>query len=79
MSMDGSGSREVGVNSFHKDALFTLWFHLINLCLLGAGVYGDDQGIANKEEAENTGIGRADKPGTAEQTQKKTQAQAEHI
>lgn len=64
MSIDGSGSREMRANSSDEDALFTLWFHLINLCLPGAGVCGDNQGIADKEKTENTGIGGADKPST---------------
>ena len=64
MSIDGSGSKGVGANSFDEDALFTLPFHLMSLFLPGAGVCGDDQSTADKEEAENTGTNGADKPDT---------------
>lgn len=63
MSMDDSSSREVEVNFFDKDALFTLWFYLINFCLPKAGIYRNNQGIANKKKTKNTGIGKADKLG----------------
>ena len=54
----------MGANFFDKDAFFTFQFHSINFRLPGAGVCGDDQGTANKEETENKGIGGANKPGT---------------
>lgn len=63
MPMNGSGSRGVGANSFDEDALLTFCFHLINLCLPEAGICRNNQSIADKEEVENTGIGRADKSG----------------
>lgn len=61
--MDDSDSREVGVNSSDEDAFFTLQFHSINFCFPRAGIYEDDQGISDKEEAKNTDTVRADKPG----------------
>lgn len=61
MLIDGSGSRGVGANIFDEDTFFTLWLHLINLQLPGAGICGDDQGIADKKKAKNTGKGEAEK------------------
>ena len=63
--MDSNGSRGVEANFSDEDALFTLWFPSINLCLPRAGICGDDQGTADKEEAENTSIGGANEPGTS--------------
>lgn len=31
--------RVVGANYYNKDAFFTLWFNLTNLCCLRVGVY----------------------------------------
>lgn len=44
-------SRRGGVISSDKDALFSLWFHLINLRHLGVGVFGDNQGRVDIEKA----------------------------
>ena len=71
MSIDSSGSRGMEANSFDQDVFFTLWFHSINLYLLGAGVCKDNQGTANKEEAENTSTGKVDKPSIGKADAKK--------
>lgn len=40
--LDGRGSRGLEANLSNEDIFFTLWFHLINLCLFEAGIYRDN-------------------------------------
>lgn len=42
MLIDGSGSKEVGVNFSDEDAFFTFWFYSINLYLPRASVGKND-------------------------------------
>lgn len=60
MSIDGDDSRRLEVHSFDKDALFTLWFHSINLCFSRVGICKNNQGIAGKKKVKNTDTSRAD-------------------
>lgn len=70
--MDGSSSKKVGVNFSNKDALFNLWFHLINLYSPRTGVCRNNQSTANKKESKNTSIDRTNKLSISEVDQKKT-------
>lgn len=63
MSINGSGSKKVKINSFNEDVFFTLWFHSINFCLPEASICGDNQNIVNKKKVENTSTSRANKLG----------------
>lgn len=45
------GSREGEVISSDKNALFSLWFYLINLGHLEVGIYRDDQSRADAKKA----------------------------
>lgn len=64
MSINGSGSRRVGTNSSNEDVFFTFLFYLINFCLSKAGICSNNQGKANKEEAENIRTSGVDKLST---------------
>lgn len=49
-------NRRVKAKSSDEDVFFSSWFHLINLRLLGVSVYKNDQGIVNKEEANEADV-----------------------
>ncbi len=68
---DRSKGVKAGVNS-SEVALFSLWFNLINFCLLGVGV------TTNVEKAEdpNTGVADADKLGIGKADPKKADGAA---
>lgn len=58
--MDDNNSKKVGANSFNKNTFFTLWFYSINICFPWVGICENNQGIVNKEEAENIGTDGVD-------------------
>ncbi len=58
-----------------KEALFSLWFHLINLHSLGVGVCGDNQGRTDIEKADGVDkAGRADGSDKAVKVDRKNRA-----